>query len=76
MGRAWYAVRTKPRREFEAESNLEAQGFRVWLPKTTRVVRHARRVTEKIVPFFPGYLFVEIDMDAEHWAPIRYTRGV
>jgi len=74
--RQWFAVRTKPRKEFEAESNLAEQGFEVWLPKALRRVRHARREVIKPVAFFPGYLFVHLTPEQRRWHAIRYTRGV
>ncbi len=73
---SWCVVNTLPNQELRAEANLLRQGFRAWLPLTRRVRRHARRVHTALAPLFPGYLFVELDMACECWAPINGTYGV
>lgn len=72
----WCVVNTLPHQEMRAETNLLRQGFRAWLPVTVRVRRHARRMDMMRVPLFPGYLFVELDLDCEAWSPINSTYGV
>jgi transcriptional antiterminator RfaH len=72
----WCVVSTLPRQEARAETNLLRQGFRVWLPVISKIRRHARRVDTVRAPLFPGYLFVELDLDREAWSPINGTYGV
>jgi transcriptional antiterminator RfaH len=72
----WCVVNTLPRQEVRAETNLLRQGFRVWLPVIHKIRRHARRVDMVRAPLFPGYLFVELDLDREAWSPINSTYGV
>ena len=74
--RAWFVVRTKPRREDEAEANLRAQGFEVLCPRCRRRVRHARREHVRLAPLFPGYLFIGLAARDRRWTTIRSTRGV
>lgn len=73
---SWYAVQAKARQEAVAKEHLERQGFHTYLPR----IRNARRRRGKwcsiIEPMFPGYLFVEVDIDTRNTAPIRSTRGV
>ncbi len=72
----WCVVQTKPREEARAEFNLKRQGFDAWLPFMERSRRHARKIDTARVPVFPGYLFVEMDMERTNWAPINSTFGV
>ncbi len=75
MERQWYAIKTKPRKEFFAEQNFLAQGYTVFLPVTLRLRRHARRVEEVRSPLFSGYLFLELGEDEKNWIAIASTRG-
>ena len=61
-GERWYVVRALPKREHGAEAQLAGQGFRVFLPKVSRNVRHARKTRAVHAPAFPGYLFVALDL--------------
>lgn len=75
MERQWYAVKTKPRKEFIAEQNFLAQGYTVFLPVTLRLRRHARKVEEVRSPLFSGYLFLELAEGEKNWIAIASTRG-
>jgi transcriptional antiterminator RfaH len=68
----WCVVQTKPREEDIAVANLRQQQFDVFMP----LLREHRRKEVKIVPMFPGYLFVAIDPTMLSWLPITGTRGV
>ena len=72
----WYAVHTQPKREFYARLQLEGQGFRVFLPKGLRTIRHARKMTDVEAAFFPRYLFVELDLTRHPWRRVNGTFGV
>jgi transcription elongation factor/antiterminator RfaH len=72
----WYAVNTLPHREFGAKRQLENQGFRVFLPQRLKTVRHARKLTNVQAPFFPRYLFVELDLTFHRWRSVNGTFGV
>jgi len=72
----WYAVQTKARQEAIAEQHLGNQAFHTFLP-LLRIVRHRRGRWQGVIePLFPGYLFVELDIEQQNAAPIRSTRGV
>ena len=75
-GERWYVVRARPKREHGAEAQLAGQGFRVFLPKVTRNVRHARKTRAVHAPAFPGYLFVALDLQRDRWRSINGTFGV
>lgn len=72
----WYVVHTRSGREARAEQQLLAQGFRVYLPRMTRTVRHARKLRTTNVPVFPNYLFVVLDVHRDRWRSINGTFGV
>jgi len=72
----WYAVYTLPSREFEAARHLEKQGFRAFLPRRLKTVRHARKVQTKVAAFFPRYAFVALDPERHRWRSVNGTFGV
>jgi transcription elongation factor/antiterminator RfaH len=75
-GERWYAVHTLPFSEIRAQGQLENQQFRTFLPKRQKTVRHARRLTTVIAPFFPQYLFVVLDLERHQWRSVNGTFGV
>ena len=72
----WYAVQTQPNRENLAVAHLERQGFNVWLPRIERIIKHARQAKSVRRPLFPGYLFVNLDLETARWRAINGTVGV
>ena len=52
-GERWYAVHTFPFAEKRAEAQLNNQQFRTFLPKRQKTIRHARKLSTVIAPFFP-----------------------
>lgn len=75
-GRRWRLVRTHARREAFAAEQLQRQGFRVFLPRQLKTVRHARRLRVTLAAYFPGYLFVELDLAMDRWRSVGGTLGV
>ena len=67
----WYAVRSPPRMELWARTNLWDRGFEVYLPRYRKQRRHARRREWVPRPLFPGYLFVSADLEAGGTAVTR-----
>jgi transcriptional antiterminator RfaH len=74
--KSWYAVLTHPRAEEKALGHLQNQGYRAYLPRYAKVVRHARRTSRSAQPLFPRYLFVSLDPQSDRWRPVRSTVGV
>lgn len=72
----WYAVSLLPGREERAEWHLRRQGFAPFLPRQKRTVRHARRHLVRHAAFFPGYMFVSLDIEVDRWRSINGTVGV
>jgi transcriptional antiterminator RfaH len=55
-------VQTHSHADAKASWHLPRQGFEIYLPKYLKKRRHARRTQIVIVPLFPRYLFVAVDM--------------
>jgi transcription elongation factor/antiterminator RfaH len=75
-GTRWRLVRTLTSREIFAAGQLARQGFRVFLPKQMKSVRHARRIRVALAAYFPGYLFVQLDLATDRWRSVNGTLGV
>lgn len=82
--RHWFVVTTHWRQEKLALENLQRQKardgaplFMAYLPMHEQVVR-PRGQPERIqaLPFFPRYLFVNVDVGAPGWTAMYSTRGV
>jgi transcription elongation factor/antiterminator RfaH len=72
----WFLVHTQPQSEWRAELHLGAQGFRTYLPRIQKTIRHARKLKTVRAPLFPGYLFVILDLERDRWLSVRSTMGV
>jgi transcriptional antiterminator RfaH len=72
----WFLVHTRARSEHKAEYHLRAQGYRTYLPRIRKTIRHARRLTTIQAPAFPRYLFVVLDLERDRWSSINGTVGV
>jgi|SRR5215471_1209070 len=75
-GERWYVVHSLPLSEARAQLQLENQSFLTFLPKRQKTVRHARRLTRVLAPFFPRYLFVALDLRRDQWRSVNGTFGV
>ena len=53
----WCVAYTHSGKENLAAGQLAAQGFKTYLPKYRKTVRHARKVRDIKAPLFPRYLF-------------------
>ncbi|MFV9504982.1 MAG: transcription termination/antitermination protein NusG [Oscillochloridaceae bacterium umkhey_bin13] len=57
----WYALQTRPLKETLIAQQLENRGFPVFYPQL-----HVKPVNPRartVRPFFPGYVFVKVDLD-------------
>jgi transcription elongation factor/antiterminator RfaH len=75
-GERWYAVHTLPYAEKRARAQLENQKFRTFLPQRHKTIRHARKLSTVVAPFFPRYLFVVLDLNLHQWRSVNGTLGV
>lgn len=74
--KSWFVVRAKPGAEERAVWHLKNQGFEAYLPRYRKQIRHARKTSNVLRPLFPGYLFVNLDMENQRWRAINGTIGV
>jgi transcription elongation factor/antiterminator RfaH len=72
----WFAVQCLSRREAGAAAHLGNQGYETFLPCCRKIRRHARRIDTVLAPFFPGYLFVAMDLSRDRWRSVNGTYGV
>lgn len=72
----WYLVQTHTGKERLARQHLNRQDFECFLPETWRAIRHARQIRNERCAYFPGYLFVSLDLDRQRWRSIDGTIGV
>jgi transcription antitermination factor NusG len=75
-GERWFVAQTLSHRELSARFHLGTQGFRTFLPRFHKTVRHARSLREVIAPVFPGYIFVVLNPERDRWRSINGTFGV
>src|ERR1700680_564763 len=75
-GERWYAVQTRQYAEMRAQAQLEQQTFRTFLPKRRKTIRHARKLSTVTAAFFPGYLFVLLDLNRDRWRSVNGTFGI
>lgn len=72
----WFVVHTLPNREAGAMAQLSAQGFNAFLPAHRKTIRHARKFREVRAPFFPRYLFIQLNLERDQWRRVNGTIGV
>lgn len=72
--KAWFALYTKPHKEYLVRDLLRRQGIEVYLPEVAVAVRRRDRRERK--PFFPHYLFAQLVPGGEAMARARWTPGL
>ncbi len=72
----WYVVKSKPHKESAAVENLERQGYTTYCPQITHAKRTRGRWRAVAEPLFPRYLFVQLNVGEDDFAPIRSTIGI
>ena len=61
MAESWYALRSKPRKEEVLWKQLLARDIEVFFPRIR--VHPVNPRSRKLRPYFPGYMFVHVDLD-------------
>ncbi len=75
-GERWFAARTLAHRENSAHFNLHCLGFRSFVPRFWRTIRHANKLHNVFAPLFPGYIFVILDLSRDRWRSVNSAIGV
>jgi transcriptional antiterminator RfaH len=69
----WYALHTKVYAEKQAAHELRRHGIETYLPEVKAKVG---KTAEKKIAFFPGYLFMNVDLSKTNAANWRWASGV
>jgi len=73
MTRKWYVIKTEPGVEHLASQELDRDGFEVFAP---RVQTPNKPAGQEDSPFFPGYIFLKLDLDNVGWPTFRPAHRV
>ena len=73
MLKQWYALRSKPNKEDFLWGELLARKIEVFYPQLR--VKPVNPRARKVKPYFPGYLFVHIDLEQVNLSAMRYLPG-
>src|SRR5688572_8568811 len=71
--RQWYVVYTKPQKEELAQFHLRLKNLEPFFPRLWLPVFSRKR--KRVVPLFPNYLFVRIDLEKQY-DYVRWSPGV
>ena len=72
----WFLITLKPNCLRPAEFNLLRQGFEIFSPKCKVTSRNSKHFFNRLVPLFPGYLFVKVDSASPPIKSLKATRGI
>ena len=72
---AWYAVRTRSNFENKVLRQLQGRAITAFLPKVWIWSRRRDRRKKISVPLFPGYLFVQVELDAQTHLDVVQAAG-
>ena len=73
MTSQWYALHVKPRKERMVHDGLSAKDLEVFYPVIKKKPANPRAKKEQ--PFFPGYLFICLDLDVVGTNALKWTEG-
>ena len=69
----WYAIRSKPNKEDFLARQFEAHGLKVFYPRLR--VSPVNPRARKTRPYFPGYLFVQVDLEVTGASALQWMAG-
>jgi len=72
-GQHWYALHTKPHAEYQVAAALASRGLEIFLPTVTSVRSRQKGLDQ---PFFPCYLFAQIDFARVGYSTVAWTPGL
>ncbi len=70
---AWHVLHSKPHKENQLNAYLQAQGHEVFYP--TLKVQPVNPRSSKIRPYFPGYMFIHVDIDEVGISALQWVPG-
>jgi transcriptional antiterminator RfaH len=72
--KSWYALKTKPQRELVVYDQLQLRSIETYLPLWHTVPLNSAK--QKVEPFFPTYLFANIDFSETSLSSVVYMPGM
>lgn len=74
----WYTLHAKPNKEYQVATTLQRRNLQVYLPEIEAANARAGRkfAGRKVKPFFPGYLFVNVDFEAVGLSNLEWIPGL
>ena len=73
MTQHWYVVRTKPRKEDFLAEQMEIRRIEIYNPRIR--VQAVNPRARRIKAYFPGYVFVHLDLDKSGTFSLQYIPG-
>jgi len=73
MPHRWYVVRTKPRKEDFLAEQMEVRRIEIFNPRIR--VQAVNPRARKVKPYFPGYVFVHLDLEKVGTFSLQYIPG-
>lgn len=71
----WFVVQTHIRQEAAACRNIQRLKIESYMPMLLKDCRAAKH-RDKLVPLFPRYIFVRLDLERDRWRHICWCQGV
>jgi transcriptional antiterminator RfaH len=72
----WHILQYKTNSHFIAQKNLTRQNFETFLPLEEVTQHQFGKISNRLKPLFPGYMFINIDKKSLSWPKINSTIGV
>jgi len=69
----WYVLRSKPRKEDFLHGQLQSREIEVYYPAVR--VQPVNPRARKYKPYFPGYLFINVDLEQEKLSALKWMPG-
>ena len=73
MALNWYAMRSKPGKEDFLAGQLVSYGVEIFYPRIRVAPVNPR--ARKLIPYFPNYLFIRVDLDQVNVSDLRWMPG-
>jgi transcription elongation factor/antiterminator RfaH len=73
MAACWYVLHSKPHKEEMLAEQLELRNIETFSPRIRVQVINPR--ARRVRPYFPGYLFVHVDLEAKGLSALQYVPG-
>lgn len=72
----WYVLHVQTGKESEIRKQLSRKGYTAYVPVEMRAIRSGGNWQDKPYTLFPGYLFIDLELDDEVYYRVKSTPGV